>query len=91
MSTLCNTLGALAFLVLFFAAQAMTGDDVRDAIATAQSHDDAVIEARLAAMSLSDNERLARRICNGLHAERALVYQLRESGEYVCRRAGGAL
>ena len=92
MSTLRNTMGALAFASLFFGAIACTGPSDVEALADmAMAHDDAVIEARLAAMSLGENERLAWRICKPLHAERAVVLQLRDSGEYVCRRAGGAL
>lgn len=87
-----NTLGALAFIALFFGAIACTEPSDIEAMADmAKAHDDAVTEARLAAMSLTDNERLAWRVCKGLHAERARVYQLNDTGEYVCRRAGAAL
>lgn len=92
MNALRNTMGALAFASLFFGAIACTGPSDVEALADmAMAHDDAVIEARLAAMSLGENERLAWRICKSLHAERAVVLQLRDSGEYVCRRAGGDL
>ena len=92
MNTLRNTLGALAFASLFFGAIACTGPSDIEALAdTAMSHDDAVIEARIAAMSQSENEKLAWRICKARHAERAQVFVLADSGEYVCRRAGGAL
>ena len=94
MNALRNTMGALGFATLFFGAIAITAGEPSDVEALADmamAHDDAVIEARLAAMSLGDNERLAWRICKSLHAERAVVLQLRDSGEYVCRRAGGDL
>lgn len=92
MNTLRNTMGALAFASLFFGAIACTGPSDVEALADmAMSHDDAVIEARLAAMSLGENEAIAWRVCKGLHAERAQVFQLRDSGEYVCRRIGGDL
>lgn len=94
MNTLRNTLGALAFIVVFFGAIAITAGEPSDIEALsdmAMAHDDAVIEARINAASLGDNERLAWRICKSLHAERAVVLQLRDSGEYVCRRSWGAL
>lgn len=92
MNTLRNTMGALAFASLFFGAIACTGPSDVEALADmAMAHDDAVIEARINAASLGDNERLAWRICKSLHAERAVVLQLRDSGEYVCRRAWGDL
>ena len=92
MNTLRNTMGALAFASLFFGAIACTGPSDVEALADmAMAHDDAVIEARLAAMSLGENERLAWRVCKGLHGEKAIVLQLRDSGEYVCRRAWGDL
>lgn len=94
MNALRNTMGALAFASLFFGAIAITAGEPSDIDAladTAMSLDDAVIEARLAAMSMGENERLAWRICKSLHAERAVVLQLRDSGEYVCRRSWGDL
>lgn len=87
-----NTLGALAFAALIFGAIAMTGpSDIEAAADAAMSHDDAVIEARLAAMSQGENERLAWRICKAMHAERAQVYVLADTGEFVCRRIGSDL
>jgi hypothetical protein len=92
MNTLRNTLGALVFASLFFGAIACTGPSDVEALADmAMAHDDAVTEARINAASLGDNERLAWRICKSLHAERAVVLQLRDSGEFVCRRAWGDL
>lgn len=94
MNSLRNTMGALAFIVVFFGAIAITAGEPSDVEALADmamAHDDAVIEARINAASLGDNERLAWRICKSLHAERAVVLQMRESGEYVCRRSWGAL
>ena len=94
MNALRNTMGALAAITFFFGAIAITAGEPSDIEALADmamSHDDAVIEARLAAMSMGDSERLAWRICKSLHAERAQVFQLSDTGEYVCRRAGGAL
>lgn len=94
MNALRNTIGALAFIVVFFGAIAITAGEPSDVEALADmamAHDDAVTDARINAASLGDNERLAWRICKSLHAERAVVLQLRDSGEYVCRRAGGAL
>jgi hypothetical protein len=91
-STARDILGALAAIAVFFGAIAMTGpSDIEAMVDAAKAHDDAITEARLAAMSLTDNERLAWRVCRGLHAERARVYQISESGEYVCRRAGPSL
>lgn len=94
MNALRNTMGALAFATLIFGAIAITAGEPSDIEALADmamSHDDAITESRLAAMSLADNERLAWKVCKGLHAERAQVFQMRDSGEYVCRRAGSAL
>ena len=88
------TLGALAFAALIFGAIAITAGEPSDVEALADmamAHDDAVIEARINAASLGDNERLAWRICKSLHAERAVVLQMRDSGEYVCRRSWGDL
>jgi hypothetical protein len=57
----------------------------------AMAHDDAVIEARINAMSQTENERRAWSICKAMHAERAQVYVLADTGEFVCRRIGGDL
>lgn len=92
MNALRNTMGALAAITVFFGAIAMTGpSDIEALVDMGKAHDDSITEARLAAMSLAENERLAWKVCKGLHAERARVFQLRDSGEFVCRRAGGAL
>jgi len=94
MNALRNTMGALALMVFLFGAWAIAEgqpSDVEALADMAMAHDDAVIEARINAASLGENERLAWRICKSLHAERAVVLQLSDSGEYVCRRAGGAL
>lgn len=94
MNTLRNTASALAFSVFLFGAWALAEgqpSDVEALADMAMAYDDAVIEARLAAMSLAENEVIAWRVCRGLHAERAIVLQLRDSGEYVCRRMGGDL
>lgn len=87
-----NTIGALAFIALFFGAIACTGpSDIEAAADAAMSLDDAVIEARINAMSVSENERRAWDICRGWHGHRAVVLQLSDTGEFVCRRAGVAL
>jgi hypothetical protein len=94
MNALRNTANALALMVFLFSAWAIVEGQPSDieAIAdTAMAHDDAVTEARLAAMSLGENERIAWRVCKGLHGEKAVVLQLRDSGEFVCRRAGVVL
>ena len=92
MNTLRNTLGALAFASLFFGAIACTGPSDVEALAdSAMSHDDAVIEARINAMSVTENERRAWDVCRGFHGERAIVLQLADTGEYVCRRMWGDL
>ena len=92
MNTLRNTLGALAFASLFFGAIACTGPSDIEALAdTAMSLDDAVIEARIEAMSQTENERRAWAVCRGWHGERALVLQLSDTGEFVCRRIDAAL
>lgn len=94
MNTLRNTLGALAFIVVFFGAIAITAGEPSDVEALADmamAHDDAVIEARIQAMSVSENERRAWDICRGWHGQRAVVLQLSDTGEFVCRRAGVAL
>lgn len=88
------TLGALAFAALIFGAIAITAGEPSDVEALADmamAHDDAVIEARINAASLGDNERLAWRICKAMHAERAQVYVLADTGEFVCRRIGSDL
>lgn len=94
MNALRNTMGALAFIVVFFGAIAITAGEPSDVEAladTAMSLDDAVIEARIEAMSQTENERRAWAVCRGWHAERAQVLQLSDTGEYVCRRIGGDL
>lgn len=94
MNTLRNTMGALAFITVFFGAIAITAGEPSDVEAladTAMSLDDAVIEARIEAMSQTENERRAWAVCRGFHGERALVLQLSDTGEFVCRRAWGAL
>lgn len=92
MNALRNTIGAAAFMTLFFGAIACTGPSDVEALADmAMSHDDAVIEARLAAMSQSENERRAWAVCKGWHGDRARVLQLEDTGEFVCRRAGEVL
>lgn len=94
MNTLRNTMGALAAITFFFGAIALTAGEPSDIEAladTAMSLDDAVIEARLDVMLRGEQERLAWRVCKGLHAERAVVMQLSDTGEYVCRRSGGHL
>ena len=94
MTTLRNTIGALGFMALFFGAIAITAGEPSDVEAladTAMSLDDAVIEARINAMSQTENERRAWAVCRGWHAERAVILQLEDSGEYVCHRSGGAL
>lgn len=87
-----NWPAGFAAAALFFGLQSMVGpSDIEAAADMAKSHDDAVTEARLAAMSLGENERIAWRVCKGLHGEKAVVLQLRDSGEFVCRRAGVVL
>lgn len=94
MNALRNTLGALAFATLIFGAIAMTAGEPSDIEAladTAMSLDDAVIEARINAMSQTENERRAWAVCRGWHAERAQVLRLADSGEFVCRRRAEVL
>ena len=94
MNALRNTMGALAFASLFFGAIALTAGEPSDVEALADmamAHDDAVIEARINAMSQTENERRAWAVCRGWHGERALVLQLSDTGEFVCRRAWGDL
>ena len=94
MNTLRNTMGALAFATLIFGAIAITAGEPSDVEALADmamAHDDAVIEARIQAMSVSENERRAWAICRGFHGEKAVVLQLTDTGEFVCRRAWGDL
>lgn len=89
-----NTLQALVLVVFLFGAWAIAEgqpSDIEAAADMAKSHDDAVTEARLAAMSLGENERIAWRVCKGLHGEKAVVLQLSDTGEFVCRRAGVVL
>ena len=94
MNALRNTMGALAAITFFFGAIAITAGEPSDVEAladTAMSLDDAVIEARIEAMSQTENERRAWAVCRGFHGERALVLQLSDTGEYVCRRMWGDL
>lgn len=92
MTHLRNTIGALGFMALFFGAISLTGpSDIEAAADAAMSLDDAVIEARIVAMSQSENERRAWAICKGWHGDRARVLQLADTGEFVCRRAGVTL
>lgn len=87
-----NWPAGFAALALFFGLQSLVGpSDIEAAADAAMSHDDAVAEARIAAMSASENERRAWSICKAMHAEKAVVLRLRDSGEYVCRRAGVTL
>lgn len=94
MNALRNTMGALAFIVVFFGAIAITAGEPSDVEALADmamTYDDAITEARIVAMSQSENERRAWAICKGWHGDRARVLQLADTGEFVCRRSGGAL
>ena len=87
-----NWPAGFAAAALFLGLQSMVGPSDIEALAdSAISLDDAVIEARIQAMSQSENERLAWRVCNSRHAERARVLQLADTGEFVCRRAGVSL
>ena len=89
-----STAAALAFIALFFGAIALTAGEPSDIEAMADmamAHDDAVIDARLRVMSRSENEARAWTICKSLHAERARVLQLADTGEFVCRRVEAVL
>lgn len=59
--------------------------DGPDDVQAAQAQAEYLADARAAAKQMSEQERIARRVCGSLHAERAQVLQL-TSGEYVCRR-----
>ena len=84
-----NWPAGLMAAALFLGLQAMVGpSDIEAAADAAMSLDDAVIEARINAMSVTENERRAWSICKSLHAERAQVYALADTGEFVCRRIG---
>lgn len=94
MNAIHRTAAAMAFMALFFGAIAITAGEPSDVEAladTAMSLDDAVIEARINAMSVTENERRAWDVCRGFHGEKAIVLQLADTGEYVCRRMWGDL
>lgn len=87
-----NWPAGFAALVLFFGLQSLVGpNDIEAAADAAMAHDDSITEARLAAMSAPENERRAWSICKAMHAERAQVYALADTGEFVCRRIGSDL
>ncbi len=87
-----NWPAGLMAAALFLGLQAMVGPSDIEALAdSAISLDDAVIEARINAMSQTENERRAWAVCRGWHGERALVLQLSDTGEFVCRRIEAAL
>ena len=87
-----NWPAGFAAAALFLGLQSMVGPSDIEALAdSAMSLDDAVIEARIEAMSQTENERRAWAVCRGWHGDRALVLQLSDTGEYVCRRAWGDL
>lgn len=87
-----NWPAGFAAAALFLGLQSMVGpSDIEAAADAAMAHDDAVAEARIVAMSQTENERRAWAVCRGWHAERALVLQLEDSGEFVCRRRGEVL
>ena len=87
-----NWPAGFAAAALFLGLQSMVGPSDIEALAdSAISLDDAVIEARIQAMSQTENERRAWSICKSMHAERAQVYALADSGEFVCRRIEVAL
>ena len=91
MSANINWPAGFAAAALFLGLQSMVGPSDVEALAdTAMAHDDAVTEARIVAMSKSENEKLAWRVCKAMHAERAQVLTL-DSGEFVCRRVGVTL
>ena len=87
-----NWPAGFAAAALFLGLQSMVGPSDIEALAdSAISHDDAVIEARIEAMSQTENERRAWAICKGWHGDRARVLRLADTGELVCKRAGVTL
>jgi len=84
-----NWPAGFAAAALFLGLQAMVGpSDIEAAADAAMAYDDAVIEARINAMSQTENERRAWSICKSWHGEYARVLRLADTGEFVCRRIG---
>jgi hypothetical protein len=87
-----NWPAGFAAAALFLGLQSIVGpSDIEAAADAAMAYDDAVIDARIEAMSQSEAERRAWAVCRGWHAERAVVLRLEDTGEFVCRRRGEVL
>lgn len=70
-----------AFCFLALGALVDGPDDVQSAQAQAEFLND----AKAAAQQMSEQERIAKRVCANWHGENAKILQL-TTGEYVCRR-----
>lgn len=98
MNTTAANLGLVALFVgVFFAAQALsTGpDDIDAARDMAASSRDAVNEARRQSEEFkrikAHTEAMAWSKCTELHGNAAQVYEIRGTGDFVCRRLVGVL
>ncbi len=59
--------------------------DGPDDVQAAQAQSEFLNDAKAAAQQMSEQERIARRVCGSMHGEKAQILQL-DTGEYVCRR-----
>lgn len=59
--------------------------DGPDDVQAAQAQAEYINDAKAAAQQMSEQERIARRVCGSMHGEKAKILQL-TTGEYVCRR-----
>lgn len=98
MNTTAANVGLVALFVgVFFAAQALsTGpDDIDAARDMAASSRDAVKEARRQAEEFkrikAHTEAIAWSKCKAIHGHTAQVYEVRGTGDFVCRRLPGVM
>lgn len=85
MNTLRNTMGALAFITVFFGAIRCTGEPAE---AMAMQDVAAEVEALAveAAQLQADLELMVRQHCDRIHGDRAQVLRVGGEGHLVCRR-----
>lgn len=96
-TTVVNTALAGLFIALIFGAQALSHgpDDIEAARDMATSKRDAIKEARKQAEEFqrlkAHTEAIAWSKCKEIHGHTAQVYEIRGTGDFVCRRLPGVL
>lgn len=97
MKTLLSLSLLLAFLLVFFGAQALaTGpDDIEAARDMAAAHEDAIAAAKAEQREFlrikAHTERMAWLRCKEIHGDYAQVLAIKGTGDYVCRPLVGVL